>query len=298
MTEQWTYHRAYPYGKHERQRRQLTLLPTPAAARDSLRRPLMKQPSEWPQCSEGMYNLPEFQSGSPPKSLAATINGTFRPQELPSSSGWKARAATPLWQPRSQTPRLQTAGYEIRRSGEDVPPWMAPVDPVHIKQSRAALASQQRAAEERKSAHPTPLQQAANGKASSLRLEDAPHRAAFTQFIHRRPDAARTYIKEALPAYNEAVGALNRADAERSLKRETDLINRTHSFYVEIGLSPRLERKAAPAKFDPLAPGLDWLDDDVAQPKMRSLREEMDSIVADREPELVSPRRHTARIKG
>jgi hypothetical protein len=203
-----------------------------------------------------MVQLPP--SAQQPDSLAATISGTFRRQELPFSSGWKARAATPMWQPRSQTPRVHTAGYVLRGGENDVPPYMVPLD-TPLKQSRAAIALQKRAADERGKPR---LLELANRRGSSPRLEDAPYRVTYTEFVQQRPDAARRYIKETLPAYYEIVNLLDQADRDRSLKRETALIHAAHANQVCSGLSrPRMRRSLPPSK-DPLAPNADMDDDD------------------------------------
>ena len=252
----WTYHRAYPYGK-ESQRRQHFVLASARRARLRDDRFSVMRYADWPHCSEGMVQLPP--SAQQPDSLAATISGTFRRQELPSSSGWKARAATPMWQPRSQMPRLHTAGYVLRGGDNDVPPYMVPLD-TPLKQSRAALASQKRAADER--GKPNLSSKLANRRGSSPRLEDAPYRVTYTEFVQQRPDAARRYIKETLPAYYEIVNLLDQADRDRSLKRETALIHAAHANLARTGLSPPRLRPSLPPSKDPLVPNADTDDDD------------------------------------
>lgn len=252
----WTYHRAYPYGK-ESQRRQHFVLASARRARLRDDRFSVMRYADWPHCSEGMVQLPP--SAQQPDSLAATISGTFRRQELPSSSGWKARAATPMWQPRSQMPRLHTAGYVLRGGDNDVPPYMVPLD-TPLKQSRAALASQKRAADER--GKPNLSSKLANRRGSSPRLEDAPYRVTYTEFVQQRPDAARRYIKETLPAYYEIVNLLDQADRDRSLKRETAMIHAAHANLARTGLSPPRLRPSLPPSKDPLVPNADTDDDD------------------------------------
>ena len=274
MTE-WTYHRAYPYGREHTRRQHVTLSRTPASARDRLRRPLDVRPvDEWPHCSEGMVKLPSADGARQPAALSTMIAGTFREQELPSASGWKARAATPLWQPRTQTPRVRVEGF-VTRGGGDVPQWMEPCGEP-IKQSRAALATQRRAAMER--AKPSPLD--ASGCSSSPRLERAPHRALYTAFMARRPDAARRFVREGMPAYYEALNALDRADAQRNLERETALVNATHTYLVRSGLSPkrRFRQSAGRAPAPQRAALAPPPEDDVVP---FNLREQMLTVLSD-----------------
>ena len=84
----------------------------------------------------------------------------------------------------------------------------------------------------------------------------------YTEFVQQRPDAARRYIKETLPAYYEIVNLLDQADRDRSLKRETALIHAAHANLARTGLSPPRLRPSLPPSKDPLVPNADTDDDD------------------------------------
>jgi len=221
------------YGMRSR-RTQIPLgKPTQASARDH-RRPLMAKSQDWPQASEGMYNLPSYE----PKSVATTVNGTLRLQESGVDNSWKALAATPLWQRREDRPVLQTFGYVVQQPGDAVTPWMEPCDSP-LRQSARAWATQERAAAERSRATTS----AFSSPRDSRQLESAPYRELYTSFMSHRPETQRALFLDALR--NER--AARRVEADDFIKSQTRMINERSRFLTEIGISPRRERKAAAA---------------------------------------------------